>query len=133
MGSPSIKAREDASAALINYGYTFFETVKVKAARDSVLSPRVYKSQSGFAALGVPADVYATIARGQAASLKTAAHLTVEPLIAPLAANKPVGEFTVTDAAGTVIARAPLVPFEDVVLGGWWTRLIDTIRLWFHR
>ena len=78
-------------------------------------------------------DVYATISRGQAASLKTQAHLTVEPLIAPCTPRKPVGEFTVTDAAGTVIARAPLVPFADVALGGWWTRLIDTIRLWFHR
>ena len=132
MGSPSIKAREDASAALLNYGYTFFETIKIKAAKDTVLQPRVYKSASEFAAVGVPNDVYATIARGQSATLKTAASLTKEPLIAPLPANKAVGEFTVTDAAGTVIARAPLVPFADVALGGWWTRLIDTIRLWFH-
>jgi serine-type D-Ala-D-Ala carboxypeptidase (penicillin-binding protein 5/6) len=132
MGSPSIKAREDASAALLNYGYTFFETIKIKAAKDTVLKPRVYKSASEFAAVGVPFDVYATISRGQSATLKTAANLTIEPLIAPLPANKPVGEFTVTDATGTVIARAPLVPFEDVKLGGWWTRLVDTIRLWFH-
>jgi D-alanyl-D-alanine carboxypeptidase (penicillin-binding protein 5/6) len=133
MGSPSIKAREDASAALLNYGYTFFETIKLKSARDTVLKPRVYKSASEYAAIGVPEDVYATISRGQSASLKTAANLSKEPLVAPLAANQPVGEFTVTDAAGTVIVRAPLVPFEDVTLGGWWTRLIDTIRLWFHR
>ncbi len=133
MGSPSIKAREDASAALLNYGYTFFETIKIKAARDTVLKPRVYKSASEYAAVGVPYDVYATIARGQSASLKTAANLSKEPLVAPLAANKPVGEFTVTDAAGTVLVRAPLVPLADVALGGWWTRLIDTIRLWFHR
>ena len=73
MGSPSIKAREDASAALLNYGYTFFETVKIKAAKDTVLKPRVYKSASEFAAVGVPYDVYATIARGQSATLKTAA------------------------------------------------------------
>jgi D-alanyl-D-alanine carboxypeptidase (penicillin-binding protein 5/6) len=132
MGSPSIKAREDASAALLNYGYTFFETIKIKAAKDTVLKPRVYKSASEFAAIGVPYDVYATISRGQSATLKSAASLTKEPLIAPLPANKAVGEFTVTDAAGTVIARAPLVPFSDVALGGWWTRLIDTIRLWFH-
>ncbi len=132
MGSPSIKAREDASAALLNYGYTFFETIKIKAAKDTVLKPRVYKSASEFAAIGVPYDVYATISRGQSGSLKTAATLTKEPLVAPLPANKAVGEFTVTDAAGTVIARAPLVPFADVALGGWWTRLIDTIRLWFH-
>jgi D-alanyl-D-alanine carboxypeptidase (penicillin-binding protein 5/6) len=132
MGAPSIKAREDASAALLSYGYTFFETVRVKAAKETILKPRVYKSASEFAALGVPYDVYATIGRGQAGLLKTATHLDTEPLIAPLAAGKPVGEFTVTDASGAVIARAPLVPLTEVPLGSLWTRAVDGIALWFH-
>ena len=132
MGSPSIKAREDASAALLNYGYTFYETVRIKAAREMILKPRVYKSAVEFAELGVPADVYATIGRGQERSLKTATHLNSDPLLAPLAAGKPVGEFTVTDASGAVIARAPLVPLSAVPLGGLWTRSLDSIALWFH-
>jgi serine-type D-Ala-D-Ala carboxypeptidase (penicillin-binding protein 5/6) len=132
MGAPSIKAREDASAALLNYGYTFFETVRVKAAKETILKPRVYKSASELVDLGVPYDVYATVARGQGTALKTAAHLTIEPLIAPLAAGKPVGEFTVSDASGAVIAQAPLVPFAAVPLGGLWTRTLDSITLWFH-
>jgi serine-type D-Ala-D-Ala carboxypeptidase (penicillin-binding protein 5/6) len=132
MGAPSIKAREDASAALLSYGYTFFETVRVKAAKETILKPRVYKSASEFAALGVPYDVYATIGRGQAGLIKTATHLDTEPLIAPLAAGKPVGEFTVTDASGAVIARAPLVPFTEVPLGSLWTRAVDGMALWFH-
>src|SRR5580698_4150390 len=41
MGSSSIKAREDASAALLNYGYTFYETAKVKSAGEVLLKPRV--------------------------------------------------------------------------------------------
>src|SRR5579863_7019151 len=132
MGSPSVKAREDASAALLNYGYTFFETVRVKAAKETILKPRVYKSATEFADLGVPGAVYATVGRGQAAALKTATHLNTEPLIAPLAAGSPVGEFTVADATGAVIARAPLVPLTAVPLGGLWTRMTDSIALWFH-
>jgi serine-type D-Ala-D-Ala carboxypeptidase (penicillin-binding protein 5/6) len=132
MGSPSIKAREDASAALLNYGYTFYETVRIKAAREMILKPRVYKSAAEFAELGVPADLYATISRGQERSLKTATHLNSDPLLAPLAAGKPVGELTVTDASGAVIARAPLVPLSAVPLGGLWTRSLDSIALWFH-
>jgi len=132
MGAPSIKAREDASAALLNYGYTFFETLRVKAAKETILKPRVYKSPNEFADLGVPFAVYATVGRGQDASLKTATHLNAEPLIAPLTAGKPVGEFTVADATGAVIARAPLVPLTDVPLGGLWTRMTDSIALWFH-
>jgi D-alanyl-D-alanine carboxypeptidase (penicillin-binding protein 5/6) len=132
MGSPSIKAREDASAALLNYGYTFYETVRIKAAREMILKPRVYKSAAEFAELGVAADLYATIGRGQARSLKTATHLNSDPLLAPLSAGKPVGELTVTDASGAVIARAPLVPLSAVPLGGLWTRSLDSIALWFH-
>jgi D-alanyl-D-alanine carboxypeptidase (penicillin-binding protein 5/6) len=132
MGSPSEKARAEASAALLNYGYSFFETLRLKAAGDTVLKPRVYKSATEFAAVGVPHDVYATVARGQGASLKSSARLTHEPLLAPLAAGQPVGELSVADGSGTVIARVPLVALTAVPQGGLWTRATDTIALWFH-
>jgi D-alanyl-D-alanine carboxypeptidase (penicillin-binding protein 5/6) len=132
MGAPSIKAREDASSALLNYGYTFYETTKLKQAREAVLKPRVYKSATEFAAVGIPSDIIVTVGRGQAASLTTTAKLTKEPLIAPLLAGKPVGELTVTDGTGEVIARAPLVPLATVAEGGLWTRMVDDVSLWFH-
>jgi D-alanyl-D-alanine carboxypeptidase (penicillin-binding protein 5/6) len=132
MGAPSIRAREDASAALLNYGYTFFETIRVKAARETVLKPRVYKSAGEFASIGVPYDLYATVGRGQGAAVRTSARLSGEPLIAPLAAGKPVGELTVADVSGEVIARAPLTPLAPVPQGGLWTRAVDSVALWFH-
>jgi D-alanyl-D-alanine carboxypeptidase (penicillin-binding protein 5/6) len=132
MGAPSEKARAEASAALINYGYTFYETLRLKSAHETVLKPRVYKAASEFAAVGVPYDVYATVARGQAATLKTSTHLDHEPLIAPLAAGKPIGEYTVTDANGEVITRVPLVALTDVPQGSLWTRAVDSVALMFH-
>ena len=132
MDAPSEKAREDASAALLGYGYTFFETIRVKAAHETVLKPRVYKSAGEFAAVGVPYDVYATVARGQAAALKTRALLSHEPLIAPLAAGATVGEYTVADASGAVIERVPLVPLAAVAQGSLWTRALDSVALLFH-
>jgi D-alanyl-D-alanine carboxypeptidase (penicillin-binding protein 5/6) len=133
MGSPSVKAREDASSALLNYGYTFFETTKIKQAHESVLKPRVYKSTVDYASIGIPNDIVVTIGRGQAASLTTTAKLTVkEPLIAPLAAGQTVGEFTVTDSAGQVVAKSPLVALQAVPQGGLWSRAADSVRLWFH-
>ena len=132
MGAPSEKARAEASAALLGYGYTFCETIRVKTARETVLKPRVYKSANEFAAIGVPFDVYATVARGQAAALRTRALLSSEPLIAPLAAGKPIGELTVADASGDVIERAPLVPLSEVPQGSLWTRALDSVALMFH-
>lgn len=132
MGSSSVKAREDASAALLNYGYTFYETAKVKSAGEVLLKPRVYKSAQEYVSLAVPRDVILTVGRGQVASLKSAAHLFKEPLIAPLAANQPLGELTVSDPAGEVLARVPLTPGKSVAEAGIWTRATDTVRLWFN-
>jgi serine-type D-Ala-D-Ala carboxypeptidase (penicillin-binding protein 5/6) len=132
MGSPSVKAREDASAALLSYGYTFYETTQIKKAREAVLKPRVYKSTVDFATIGVPHDIVVTVGRGQARNLTTTAKLNKEPLIAPLAAGQPVGELTVTDSTGQVVARSPLVPLTAVPEGGLWSRGVDDVRLWFH-
>jgi D-alanyl-D-alanine carboxypeptidase (penicillin-binding protein 5/6) len=132
LGAPSVRAREDASAALLSYGYTFFETVKLKSAKETVLKPRIYKADTEFANIGVASDVYATVGRGQGAGLKTSARLTSEPLLAPLAAGRAVGELTVSDEGAQVIARAPLVALAPVGAGGFWSRATDTVALWFH-
>jgi D-alanyl-D-alanine carboxypeptidase (penicillin-binding protein 5/6) len=132
MGSASIKAREDASAALLSYGYTYYETAKVKSAGEVLLKPRVYKSTDEFVTLAVPHDIVLTLGRGQVASLKSTAHLLKEPLIAPLAANQPVGELTITDPSGEVVSRVPLTPGKEVPAGGLWTRATDSVRLWFN-
>jgi D-alanyl-D-alanine carboxypeptidase (penicillin-binding protein 5/6) len=52
MGATSIKAREAANAALLGYGFTFYETGKVKSRGEMVLTPRVYKSDAGTIAVG---------------------------------------------------------------------------------
>ncbi len=132
MGSPSVKAREDASSALLNYGYTFYETARLKSAGELILKPRVYKSVDGFVPLVVPYNVIVTVGRGQLPTLKSTAHLFQEPLVAPLAVNQPVGELTIKDPAGDIVAHVPLAPRKAVPAGGLWTRAVDDVRLWFN-
>ena len=132
MGSSSIKGREDASAALLNYGYTFYETAKVKSAGEVLLKPRVYKSSEQYVTLAVPHDIVLTVGRGQIVNLKSTAHVFKEPLIAPLAANQPIGELTITDLSGEVVSRVPLTPGKAVPEAGLWTRATDSVRLWFN-
>jgi len=68
------------------------------------------------------------LARGQA-DVKTA--LDVQPkLIAPLDADAGVGTLRVFTGTQT-LATVPLHTLKPVAAGGWWRRLIDTIRLWF--
>jgi len=132
MGSSSIKAREDASSALLNYGYTFYETGLVKKAGEVLLKPRVYKSADQYVTLTVPRNIVMTVGRGQLVNLKSTAHLLKEPLVAPLAANQPIGELTITDQAGEVVSRVPLTPSKAVPEAGLWTRATDSVRLWFN-
>jgi D-alanyl-D-alanine carboxypeptidase (penicillin-binding protein 5/6) len=130
MGSESMKSRESASAALLNYGYTFYETVKVRRGGETLLTPHVYKGAVEFAAVGPARDVYVTVGRGGAAAIKTSATIN-DPLVAPLAANRQVGTLEVNDGAD-VLARVPLYPLKPVAEGGWWTRVTDSVALWFN-
>ena len=87
MGSPTIRGREDASMALLNYGFNFYQTRKLYAANQPVLTLPVWKGAADEVQLGVPRDVYATIPRGQEGSLSAAADVH-EPLHGPAAAGR---------------------------------------------
>jgi len=130
LGTKSFKAREDASAALLNYGFTFFETVKARSATDVVLKPEVYKGEEDMVTLVPQRDVYVTIGRGSAAQLKTTATVK-EPVIAPITKGQALGELVVSDGKD-VVARVPLVAKDAVPEGGWWTRMTDGIALWMR-
>jgi D-alanyl-D-alanine carboxypeptidase (penicillin-binding protein 5/6) len=89
----------------------------------------VWKGESPTVDLGIKDDLYITLPRGESANVKTATD--VQPrLIAPIAQGAAVGSLRVF-AGSTTLATLPLHPLHDVAAGGWWRRLIDTIRLWF--
>jgi D-alanyl-D-alanine carboxypeptidase (penicillin-binding protein 5/6) len=128
MGSASMKARENASAALLNYGFTFYDTKLVAKGGAVLATARVWKAQIPSFDIGIKDDLYITLPRGQS-DVKTAAD--VQPrLIAPLGLDTTVGTLHVS-AGSQTLATLPLHPLKNVPAGGWWRRLIDTIRLWF--
>jgi D-alanyl-D-alanine carboxypeptidase (penicillin-binding protein 5/6) len=131
LGTDGFKAREDASAALLNYGFTFYESAKVRGAGDVILKPEVYKGDAEMVTLVPARDIWVTVGRGAAASLKTNAVLKKTPLVAPIAKGDVLGELTVSDGKD-VVARVPLVAQEAVPEGGWWTRMVDGIALWME-
>ncbi len=129
MGSTSMKARENASTALLNYGFTFYDTRLAVKGGSVLATARVWKAEKPSVDLGIKDDFYITLPRGEADGLTTAAD--VQPrLIAPLASDTDAGSLRVF-ARGKTLATLPLHPLQSVAVGGWWRRLIDTIRLWF--
>ncbi|HZF24631.1 MAG TPA: D-alanyl-D-alanine carboxypeptidase family protein [Steroidobacteraceae bacterium] len=130
LGTASMKAREDASQALLNYGYTFYETRKLHKAGESLQAARVWKAAFTPAQIGLRRDLYITAPRGQFSSLKTT--IEVQPrLIAPLPAQKPVGTLTVS-LREQVLDKRYVYPVRDVPQGGWWRRMVDSILLWLE-
>lgn len=130
MGSPSIRAREDASSALLNYGFRFFETRRLFAAGEAVVPVRVWKGESEEAAIGVQEDIYVTFPRGQENTLTAAADVA-DPLLAPLAIGRAVGKLRVL-RAGEPVGTYALHPLNDVPEAGLFSRLIDDVKLWLN-
>jgi serine-type D-Ala-D-Ala carboxypeptidase (penicillin-binding protein 5/6) len=128
MGSKSMKARETASSALLNYGFTFYDTKLVVKGGATLATAQVWKAQHSSVDLGIKDDLYITLPRGEA-GIKTAADVRPR-LIAPLDLDTAVGSLRVF-AGGQTLTTLPLHPLQNVAAGGWWRRLIDTIRLWF--
>jgi serine-type D-Ala-D-Ala carboxypeptidase (penicillin-binding protein 5/6) len=128
LGSTSMKARENASAALLGYGFTFYDTKLIAKGGAVLATTHVWKAAQPTAELGIKDDLYITLARGHA-DVKTA--VDVQPkLIAPLAVDANLGALRVLNGS-QVLATVALHPLKPVAAGGWWRRLIDTIRLWF--
>lgn len=129
LGSPSIRGREDASAALLNYGYTFYETVKLHEAGASLLEPEVFKGAATTVRAGSRAPVSVTVARGAGNSITKETSVN-GPLVAPIEAGATLGQYTVR-VGDEVIARVPLVALDAVEEGGLWRWAVDSVRLWF--
>src|ERR1700723_1818736 len=128
LGSTSMKARENASAALLSYGFTFYDTKLIVKGGTVLATTHVWKAANPSAELGVKDDLSMTLARGQA-DVKTSVDVTPK-LIAPLGLDADVGTLHVFNGK-EALATVALHPLKPVAAGGWWRRLIDTIRLWF--
>lgn len=130
MGAPSIRGREDASAALINYGFGFYQTRQLYAAGQPLLNLRVWKGEADNVTLSVPQDVYATVPRGQETSLSVAADIA-EPLIAPVATANPIGKLRIILGDAT-LATYPMHADTEVPEAGFFGRIADEVRLWMQ-
>lgn len=129
-GARSPRIREEASAALLNYGFAFYETVTLRKAGEKVLEPRLYKGSEVSVRLVAQTDVSVTVPRGRSNALRVTTRID-EPLVAPLAPGRRVGEILVQDGS-TVVRRVPLVVATEANAGGIWPQVRDTVALWFR-
>lgn len=129
MGTDSMKAREDASLALLNYGFSFFETRRLHAAGAALAEQRIYKARGGRTVVGPASDLWVTLPRGQAARATISVELAPK-VFAPLSTSDRTGVVRAL-VDGRVVAEAPLSPLAEVPTGNLLRRIWDTILSWF--
>jgi D-alanyl-D-alanine carboxypeptidase (penicillin-binding protein 5/6) len=128
LGATSESARAQESQKLLNWGFQFFDSVKLYGAGEAVKSLEVWKGKADQVRVGVIADLFVTVPKGEAGKLK-AELVSQQPLIAPLASGQRVGTLRVT-LEGKPHGEYPLVALQDVPQAGLLGRVWDTLRLW---
>ncbi|HTE41252.1 MAG TPA: D-alanyl-D-alanine carboxypeptidase family protein [Steroidobacteraceae bacterium] len=130
MGTASIKQREDATSALLNYGFNFYESHKVLSQGQVLGSVRVWKGAANEVSLTVTRDVLVTLPRGRASQLKNELRIPAS-IIAPVVTNGSVGSVQITLEGKTLIAE-PLHPTENIEGAGFFGRMVDSLRMTFE-
>jgi D-alanyl-D-alanine carboxypeptidase (penicillin-binding protein 5/6) len=130
MGTKGEKVRATEMLSLLNYGFRFYEAHRVNAAGETLAKARAWKGDRQEVTLGVAQDLTVTVPRNQKDGIGK--RVEVAPrVVAPVAKGQVLGK-VVLERKGQVLREVPLVALEDVPLGGWLRRLIDTIMLWFQ-
>jgi D-alanyl-D-alanine carboxypeptidase (penicillin-binding protein 5/6) len=127
LGAVSEASRAIESQKLLNYGFQFFETTLVYRQGQPINSLRVWKGNEKLVNAALAQDLYLALPKGDYARVK--ANMTSQqPLIAPVKARQVVGKIVFT-LDGNTIAERPLVAAKAVEAGGFFNRMLDSIKL----
>jgi D-alanyl-D-alanine carboxypeptidase (penicillin-binding protein 5/6) len=128
LGSTSESARAQESQKLLNWGFQFYDAVRLYEGGAAVKEIEVFKGARPLLKAGFPSDMVVSVPKGDAGKLK-AELLAHSPLLAPLNKGDRVGMLRVT-LEGKAVGEYPVVALEAVPAAGLFGRAWDTLRLW---
>ncbi len=129
LGTDSDDARNNEAEALLNYGFRFFENLPIRKGGEVLSTPAVFKGQEDSVPVGLASDLTALVSKNEAKNVTVS--MTINPkLMAPIALNQPVGQLIVKSGS-KVLAERPIVALKAVPEGGFFKRMMDSVRLWF--
>ena len=128
LGSTSETTRAQESLKLLNWGFQFFDAVKLYGAGQTVKEIEVWKGERRQLKTGFPSDLVLTVPKGQAEKIK-AELVAVSPLVAPVTAGQRIGLLRVT-LEGRNLGEYPVHALEGIPEAGFLSRAWDTLRLW---
>jgi len=128
MGADSEQARANQSAALLNYGFRFFESVQPYAGGEQITTARVWRGRAAQVPLVLETALHLTIPRGRYSDLEANTSIRL-PLSAPIEAGEPLGHLSVTLDSEELVRR-PLLAGESVARANFVKRWWHGLRLW---
>jgi len=129
LGTKSDMARAMESQKLLNYGFQFFETVKLYNAGQAVTTLRMYKGSASQVKAGFPYDFHVTVPRGSGNRIM-AQMISQQPLLAPVRRGQRLGTLRLT-VDGESVGDYPLLALETIPVAGILGRGWDNILLLF--
>jgi serine-type D-Ala-D-Ala carboxypeptidase (penicillin-binding protein 5/6) len=129
LGAASESARSTESQKLLNWGFQFYDSVKLYAAGQPVTSLRVWKGSSSMLKAGFTSDLYVAVPKGQGDKVKAVIE-GLQPLLAPVNPGQRVGTLKI-EIGGRPHAELPVVALESVPVAGIFGRAWDSLQLLF--
>jgi D-alanyl-D-alanine carboxypeptidase (penicillin-binding protein 5/6) len=129
-GAASDEARAMEAQKLLNYGFQYYETLKLYPGGATVVQIPVWKGSERSLKAGFTEDVFVSVPKGQRTLLKAQIE-SLQPLIAPVSPQQPVGVARVT-FDDKPYGEYPVVALERVGVANIFVRAWDSLRLMFQ-
>lgn len=130
MGTAGESARAAETQKLLAYGFRYYQTARLYNAGQELSQQRVWKGKTDSLTLGVGADITLTLPKGREQDLEAKMHIN-ETIQAPIKVGQELGNLTI-ELDGNLIVNAPIVALNDVEQAGFFSRMLDGIKLFFR-
>ena len=130
LGTASEAVRAAESQKLLNYGFQFYDGVRLYSSNQPAATLQVFKGSANSVKAGFLTDLHLALPKGQSQQLNATIE-TLQPLLAPISVGQRVGTMKLT-LDGKPFRELPVVALENVPLAGILGRGWDTLRLLFR-
>ena len=127
LGADSDNLRATESQKLLNFGFQYFDAVRLYQKGQPVTRLRIWKGTESHVDAGFRRDLFLTFPKGEFTQLRATVE-TRQPILAPIGSGQQLGVLKFT-LAGKPYAEFPLVALDSVSLANVFSRGWDRIRL----
>lgn len=128
LGAESESVRAQESLKLLNFGFQFYDTVRLYAAGQDLSRFRVWKGTLNEVPVGFLEDFVISLPKGQTERIQ-ADLASRQPVLAPIRKGQEIGSLRLS-LDGNLVGEYPVVALEEVPVAGFFGRLWDAATLW---